>query len=117
MPMVVFPLVGLLSAAFSSDPETALRGTGYYLVTGFLVTLTLLNARLTADFGRSAATLAGLACFGLSLLGLFELAVMNQSALTAAAAGGHVVRVASSWAMKATFAKADVLAACLVLRC
>jgi len=115
MPMVVFTLVGLLSAAFSSAPETALRGTGSYLVTGFLVTLTLLNARLTADFGRSAATLAGLACFGLSLLGLFELAVMKQSALTAGAAGDHGVRVASSWAIKATFAKSDVLAAYLVL--
>src|SRR5262245_22120639 len=77
LPMGVFAIVGIVSAAFSSDPETALRGTGYYLVTGFLVTLTLLNARLNADFGRSAATLAGLACFGLSLLGLFELAVMK----------------------------------------
>src|SRR5262249_61573307 len=105
MPMVVFPLVGLLSAAFSSDPETALRGTGYYVVTGFLVTLTLLNARLTGEFGRSAATLAGLACFALSLLGLFELAEMKQSALSLGAQGAEGVRVASSWAIKATLAK------------
>ena len=75
--------------------------------------LTILNARLTSESGRSAATLAGLACFALSLLGLFELAAMKQSALAADAAGG--VRAASAWAIKATFAKSDVLAAYLVL--
>ncbi len=115
LPMAAFAVVGVVSAALSADPETALRGTGYYLVTGFLVTLTLLNARLTGEFGRSAATLAGLACFALSLLGLFELAVMKQSALAAGAAGTDGVRVPSSWAIKATFAKSDVLAAYLVL--
>jgi lipopolysaccharide/colanic/teichoic acid biosynthesis glycosyltransferase len=115
LPMALFAGVGILSAIFSPDPETALRGTGYYVVTGFLVTLTLLNARLASDVGRSAATLAGLACFGLSLLGLFELALMKQSALLAGVAESQGVRVASSWAIKATFAKSDVLAAYLVL--
>jgi len=115
LPMAGFAVVGIVSAAFSADPETALRGTGYYIVTGFLVTLTLLNARLTGDFGRSAATLAGLACFALSLLGLFELAGMKHSVLAAGADGGTGVRVASSWAIKATFAKSDILAAYLVL--
>jgi hypothetical protein len=113
LPMAGFAVLGIVSAVFSADPETALRGTGYYIVTGFLVTLTVLNARLTGEFGRSAATLAGLACFALSLLGLFELAGMKQSVLAAGGAGG--VRVASSWAIKATFAKSDVLAAYLVL--
>ena len=112
-PMVAFAGVGVVSAAFSSDPETALRGTGYYIITGFLVTLALLNARLSGDFGRSAATLAGLACFGLSLLGLFELALMKHAAVSVGAADG--LRTTSSWAIKATFAKSDVLAAYLVL--
>jgi lipopolysaccharide/colanic/teichoic acid biosynthesis glycosyltransferase len=112
-PMAAFAFIGLVSTHFSADPETALRGTGYYVVTGFLVTLTLLNARLTGEFGRSAATLAGLACFALSLLGLFELAVVKHSAL--AHAGGAGVRAASGWAIKATFARSDVLAAYLVL--
>ena len=114
LPMVGFSAVGLASAAFSPDPETALRGTGYYIVTGFLVTLTLLNARLTSESGRSAAMLAGLACFALSLVGLLELAAMKHTALAADATGSGV-RVASSWAIKATFAKSDVLAAYLVL--
>src|SRR5262245_52991544 len=111
-PMVVFALIGVVSTSFSADPETALRGTAYYVITGFLVALTLLNARLTGEFGRSAATLAGLACFALSLLGLFELALMKHSA-AAAQAGG--VRLASASAIKATFARSDVLAAYLVL--
>ena len=114
LPMAGFAAVGIASAWLSADPETALRGTGYYIVTGFLVTVTILNARLTSDSGRSAAMLAGLACFGLSFVGLFELAAMKQSALTADAAGEQV-RVASAWAIKATFAKSDVLAAYLVL--
>jgi lipopolysaccharide/colanic/teichoic acid biosynthesis glycosyltransferase len=113
LPMAGFAAVGIASAWFSADPETALRGTGYYVVTGFLVAVTILNARLTSESGRSAATLAGLACFALSLLGLFELAAMKQSALAADAGGG--VRVASGLAIKATFAKSDVLAAYLVL--
>ena len=92
LPMAAFAAVGLASAWFSADPETALRGTGYYIVTGFLVALTILNARLTSESGRSAATLAGLACFALSLLGLFELAAMKQSAL-AADAGRRAGRV------------------------
>ncbi len=114
LPMVGFAVIGLVSTSLSADPETALRGTGYYLVTGFLVTLTLLNARPTAELGRSAAMLAGLACFALSLLGLFELAGMKHSVL-AAHSGAGSVRVASDWAIKATFARSDVLAAYLVL--
>ena len=114
LPMLAFAGVGVASAALSSDPETALRGTGYYIVTGFLVTLTFLNARLTSDTGRSAAMLAGLACFALSLLGLFELAAAKHAALGVDAAGSGV-GAASSWAIKATFAKSDVLAAYLVL--
>ncbi len=113
-PMAVFAGVGIVSAIVSSDVETALRGTGYYVVTGFLVALALLNARLTSDFGRSAAILAGLTCFGLSLVGLFELAAMKHSALAIGPDGAASLRVASS-AIKATFAKSDVLAAYLVL--
>ena len=52
-PMAGFAAVGIASAWFSSDPETALRGTGYYVVTGFLVAVTILNARLTSESGRS----------------------------------------------------------------
>jgi lipopolysaccharide/colanic/teichoic acid biosynthesis glycosyltransferase len=114
LPMLAFAAVGVASASLSSDPETALRGTGYYIVTGFLVTLTFLNARLTSETGRSAATLAGIACFGLSLLGLIELAAMNHLGQVGDVAGGGT-RAASTWAIKATFAKSDVLAAYLVL--
>jgi hypothetical protein len=114
LPMLGFAAVGLVSASLSSDPETALRGTGYYVVTGFLVTLTLLNARLTSETGRSAATLAGIACFGLSLLGLMELAATNHLGQIGEVARSGA-RASSAWAIKATFAKSDVLAAYLVL--
>lgn len=108
LPMLGFAAAGLLSALLSADPETGLRGTAYYLVTGFLVSIALVNIRLTGGFARSAATLVGLACFTLSVLGLFELALIKHSTL-APTAGGPSVTV------KATFANSKVLAAYLVL--
>src|SRR5262245_18460528 len=114
LPMACFAAAGVVSAFFSRDPETALRGTAYYVVTGFLVAVTLLNARLTGDVARSAATLAGLSCFALSLLGLIELAGVKHLVL-AGSAGLESVRAASTWAIRATFSNPDVLAAYLVL--
>ncbi|PWU20658.1 MAG: hypothetical protein C5B48_12215 [Candidatus Rokuibacteriota bacterium] len=112
-PMLGFAAAGALSAIFSADPETGLRGTAYYIVTGFLVTFTLVNTRLTGGFARSAATLVGLACFALSVVGLLELALINHSVLAGggAAGGGR----AATWAIKATFANPNALAAYLVL--
>jgi lipopolysaccharide/colanic/teichoic acid biosynthesis glycosyltransferase len=114
LPMAGFAAVGIVSAVSSSDPETGLRGTAYYLVTGFLVTLTLLNTRLSGGAGRSAATLVGLVCFALSVVGLLELALVKHSVL-ASAWGTEGARAASGWAIKATFANPHVLAAYLVL--
>jgi lipopolysaccharide/colanic/teichoic acid biosynthesis glycosyltransferase len=107
LPMAGFVAAGFASAVFSPDPETAVRGTAYYLVTGFMVTLTLLNTRFTVGFARSAATLAGLACCALSLVGLLELALIKHSVLSRGDASG--------WAIKATLANPNVLAAYLVL--
>ncbi|HEV8441085.1 MAG TPA: sugar transferase [Methylomirabilota bacterium] len=114
LPMAGFAAAAILSAIFSADPETGLRGTAYYLVTGFLVAFALVNTRFTVGFPRSAATLAGLACFALSVVGLLELALIKHSML-AASAGGEAVQGASTWAIKATFANPNVLAAYLVL--
>jgi len=113
-PMAGFAAVGFASAIFSADPETAIRGTTYYLVTGFLVTSTLLNTRLSAKFVRSAATLVGFVCGVLSLVGLFELALIKHSVL-ANAQGAEAMGAASAWAIKATFANSNVLSAYLVL--
>ena len=110
-PMAAFVAIGLISVLFSADPETAARGTGYYLATGFLVAVALMNTRLTVGTARSAATLVGIACFLLSLLGLFELALIKRSIL--AGAGGAGVR--SAVAIKATFASSTVFSAYLVL--
>src|SRR5262249_35504322 len=112
-PMLGFVAVGVVSALLSGDAETGMRGTVYYLVTGFLVSFTLVNTRLTDGFARSAATLVGLACFALSVVGLFELALIKHSVFAGAA--DESARAASRWAIKATFAKPNVLAAYLVL--
>jgi lipopolysaccharide/colanic/teichoic acid biosynthesis glycosyltransferase len=112
LPMMGFTAVGLLSASLSADPETAIRGTIYYVVTGFLMTLGLLNTKLSSKFIHSVATVIGLACGVLSLVGLAKLALMKQSVLATAA-----IEVESSalWAMKATFANANVLSSYLAL--
>jgi lipopolysaccharide/colanic/teichoic acid biosynthesis glycosyltransferase len=109
-PMVGFVAIGAVSTLFSVDPETALRGTGYYLATGFLVTVALMNTRLTVGFARSAAMLVGLASFVLSLTGLFELALLKHSVF---GTGNSAARTAV--AIKATFANSTVLSAYLVL--
>ncbi len=110
-PMAGFVGVGLTSALFSADPETALRGTGYYLATGFLVAVALMNTRLSVGFAQSAATLVGLASFVLSLTGLFELALLKHSVLGA----GTGSATGTAVAIKATFANSTVLSAYLVL--
>ncbi len=109
-PMVVFVVIGVGSALFSADPETAVRGTVYYLATGFVVAVALMNTRLTVGTARSAATLVGLACFLLSLLGLFELALIKHSVFDGDGSG---LRTAAT--IKATFATSTVLSAYLVL--
>jgi hypothetical protein len=114
-PMIGFAAMGVVSALLSVDLETGLRGTAYYLVTGFLVAFTLVNTRLTGGFARSAATLVGLACFGLSVLGLVELAVFKHAVVAGNTAFHGGFQAASHSAIKATFAHANVLAAYLVL--
>jgi lipopolysaccharide/colanic/teichoic acid biosynthesis glycosyltransferase len=114
LPMAGFVAAGIVSSICSADPETGLRGTAYYVVTGFLVAFALVNTRLTGGFPRSAATLVGLACFGLSVVGLFELALIKHSVL-GTVVGGETARAVSNWAIKATFASPNVLAAYLVL--
>ena len=114
LPMAGFAAVGIVSSLCSIDAETGLRGTVYYLVTGFLVTLALLNTRLGRAATRSATTMVGLACFVLSLAGLFELAMVKHSVLGSVSAT-EAVAPASTWAIKGTFAQPNVLAAYLVL--
>jgi hypothetical protein len=113
LPMAAFAAAGFGVAAFTADPEDAVRRTAYYVVTGFLVSLSLLNTRLTESFTRSAATLVGLACGVLSLVGLVEVVLINQS-LLAGAGGGQEVRALPP-VIKATFASANVLSVYLVL--
>lgn len=113
LPMLCFLGLSLLSAVLSADPETAVRGAFYYVVTGFLLALGPINSKLSGSFIRSVATVIGLACGLLSLVGLAELAVMKHSVLMTT----PVTDPSGSalWAMKATFDNADVLSAYLVL--
>jgi lipopolysaccharide/colanic/teichoic acid biosynthesis glycosyltransferase len=111
LPMAAFAAAGFGSAVFTPDPEDAVRRTAYYVVTGFFVALSLLNTRLTSSFARSAATLVGLACGVLSLVGLVEVVLINQSLLSNPAGAELPGRVI----IKATFASANVLSVYLVL--
>ncbi|MGE0681332.1 MAG: sugar transferase [Candidatus Binatia bacterium] len=118
LPMMGFFSIGLISALFSTDFETAARGAIYYVITGFLVTLGFLNTKLSSGFTRHAATLVGLACGALSLLGLFELAIFKHAILPdslSAVMPTEGTLSSSTWAIRATFANADVLSAYLVL--
>jgi lipopolysaccharide/colanic/teichoic acid biosynthesis glycosyltransferase len=110
LPMVAFAAVGFASAVLAEDRETAFRGTLYYVVTGFFVAFGLLNTKLSAGVARSAATLVGLACGLLSLVSLFELALMKYAVM-----GPGLEGASGAWPIRATFASASVLSAYLVL--
>jgi lipopolysaccharide/colanic/teichoic acid biosynthesis glycosyltransferase len=113
LPIAGFLAVSFISAGLSLDPETAARGAMYYFVTGFLLVLGPLNTKLSGKFIRSVATVVGLACSLLSLIGLAELALMKQFVFATTLQLG--AEPAELGAIKATFANANVLSAYLVL--
>jgi lipopolysaccharide/colanic/teichoic acid biosynthesis glycosyltransferase len=87
LPMGFFLLCSLTAAIFSPDPIQALRGAGYYVVTGFLITLGIVNSQITRGFVRRATNVVALTAVVISAIGLVKLLLTDY--LTFANASGQ----------------------------
>jgi lipopolysaccharide/colanic/teichoic acid biosynthesis glycosyltransferase len=74
-PIAVFLLLALGSAFLSEAPLQAMRGAAYYLITGFIVTLAIINGTFTKSFVRSAISAVALTSLTISMVGILEVAL------------------------------------------
>ncbi|MBM4267270.1 MAG: sugar transferase [Deltaproteobacteria bacterium] len=77
LPIAIFLLLSLASAFLSESPVQAVRGATYYLITGFIVMLAVINGTFTRRFVRSSVTAVALISVAISALGLFEMVVAD----------------------------------------
>ena len=75
LPMATFLVISLLSAVLSEYPYQAVRGTLYYLATGFLVTSAIVNGTLTRRFLERALQVVALSAVVISVIGIVDLAI------------------------------------------
>ena len=73
-PIAMFLLLALCSAFSSQAPLQAMRGSAYYLITGFIVTLAIINGTFTKAFVRNAISAVALTSLTISLVGILEVA-------------------------------------------
>ena len=73
LPIACFLLLSLLSATLSDAPVQAARGAAYYLITGFIVLLAIVNGTFTRSFVRGAINAVALLSVALSAVGILEL--------------------------------------------
>ncbi len=77
LPIATFLLLSLASAFLSDSPVQAIRGATYYLITGFIVMLAVVNGTFTRRFVRSAIAAVALTSVVISAIGLLELLVSD----------------------------------------
>ncbi len=80
LPIAAFLLLSLASAFLSDSPVQAIRGATYYLITGFIVMLAVINGTFTRRFVRSAIGAVALISVAISAMGLLELLVSDYIA-------------------------------------
>jgi lipopolysaccharide/colanic/teichoic acid biosynthesis glycosyltransferase len=114
LPMGLFILFSFVAAIFSPDPSQALRGAGYYGVTGFLIALAIANSQVTRHFVRLAMSVVAGTAVAISAIGLLQLLVMDYLASAQAAPRGEAYFLGSQ-GMSATLGSSSVLAVYLTL--
>jgi lipopolysaccharide/colanic/teichoic acid biosynthesis glycosyltransferase len=115
LPMGVFLLCSLVTAYFSFDGVQALRGSAYYLVTGFLFALSIANSKVTRHFISSAITIVATTAVALSAIGLLKLLVFDYLSTTEAAFSSTAAILTSPQGISGTFGSPEALAAYLTL--
>lgn len=79
LPIFLFICLSLLSALVSPNPYLALQGFSYYVVSGFLVALIIVNNLATKGFIALMVRAIALTSVAISLLGLFQIFMLNYN--------------------------------------
>ncbi len=77
MPMLLFVLFGVLSALCAEEPAAMLYQTGHYVITGFLVSFFIINSLATRTFITVTVRVIALTSVVISVLGLFQVFLVN----------------------------------------
>ena len=84
LPIAVFLLLALASAFTSNAPAQATRGAAYYLITGFVVMMAIVNGTFNRRFVYRAINAVALISVAISALGIIELVLADFLAPTGA---------------------------------
>ncbi|MGH8055856.1 MAG: hypothetical protein ACREOH_01275, partial [Candidatus Entotheonellia bacterium] len=83
--MLAFLLFTLATSYVAMQPFTSFRGSIYYGVTGFLISLLLLNGKTSDRFIKNTVRIVALLAVVVSLVGLFQLVLLTQFSVAQAA--------------------------------
>jgi lipopolysaccharide/colanic/teichoic acid biosynthesis glycosyltransferase len=79
LPMLSFIALSMGLALFSQDPSGVVQSATYYVVTGFLVSFMIVNSVGTTAFITLMVRVVALTSVLLSLLGLFQIFIVNYT--------------------------------------
>jgi lipopolysaccharide/colanic/teichoic acid biosynthesis glycosyltransferase len=101
IPLLSFFIMTLTMSYFAAQPYLALRGAVYYAVSGFMITLLIINGETTQRFIKNTTRTVALLTVIVSLVGLFELFVIQHTSIAHAEAGlvqigTHLPRISST---------------------
>lgn len=92
LPIASFLLLSLLSAALAAPDARvqAVRGSAYYLITGFMVLLAIVNGTFTRSFARNAVSAVALTSLAICVVGILQAVLADHRG---ADAGGDIQAV------------------------
>lgn len=79
LPLLLFVSLSGISTALAADPSLALRGSVYYVATGFLTAFVIVNTLATTTFITWTVRVIALTSAVISLLGLFGMFAVNHA--------------------------------------
>jgi lipopolysaccharide/colanic/teichoic acid biosynthesis glycosyltransferase len=84
LPMIAFFLFTTATSYFALQPFSALRGSLYYPITGFLIVFLLINGHTTQQFVANIRRTIAIIAVSVSSVGLFEIFLTHHSAIALA---------------------------------
>jgi lipopolysaccharide/colanic/teichoic acid biosynthesis glycosyltransferase len=115
LPTLLFVLLSAVAVFFADNPEYSLRRAGYFVVTGFLVSLIIVNNRLTMGFVTLMVRVIALTSVLISLYGLFQIFLFNDTPLPASASLPNAALLAGYTRLSSILGSPIVVSVYLVL--